>query len=193
MEFKLFNYKGSPVTIDVWIILLFFIMSFNFALSIIISIIVHEMAHTFMADRFGYRVYGIKIGLFTGSASIDSNISQRDSIPITAAGPISNILLYLIGFMISFVLPFEFVKDFMEVNIYLAIFNLLPIQPMDGGFILKDVLMLKMRDRSKASVIANYISLISSIILLLLSSSFIMLLLSAIFIYHSIKLLGWIK
>jgi stage IV sporulation protein FB len=128
---------------------------------------------------------------------------ERDSIPIVAAGPISNVLLAGIGFLSIFILPHdtlflakEFIVSFITVNIVLAIFNILPIFPMDGGRIVKDLLVLKMRDRRKAKRIAATISLIFSALLLAYSIytlSLILILFSGYFGYLALKDLGFIK
>ena len=105
-KFKLFDFQGTPVTVSIWFLLLLPLTGFNINIfiSAFIAILVHEMAHAFVANRYHYRVYGINIGLFFGSASIDSNMAQRDSIPITAAGPISNLILFIISIFLQFYL-----------------------------------------------------------------------------------------
>ena len=161
-QFKLFNFQGTPVTVSIWFLLLLPLTGFNINLfvSAFIAVLVHEMAHAFVANRYNYRVYGINVGLFSGSASIDSNMAQRDSIPITAAGPISNLLLFAIATFAQYFVVNDFITMFASINLILFIFNILPIYPMDGGHILKDFLMLNMRDRWKGARIAAIVSLV---------------------------------
>jgi len=171
--FKLFTFQGTPVNLNLLFLIIFIITPIPIAVSIFISVILHEMAHAFVANRRGYRVYGIEVGLFSGSASIDSNIHERDSIPITAAGPISNLTLYFIGMLISFVYPNTFIDSFMMVNLLLFVFNILPIYPMDGGRILRDLLSIKSRklgiNRGQAFSIAAKVSLVTSVLLIIVS------------------------
>jgi Zn-dependent protease len=202
-SFKLFNFKKAPVTLSIWFFLLFAMLPVNMVISIFISVLVHELAHAWVANRKGYQVYGINIDIFSGSASIDTNMHERDSIPIVAAGPISNIILAGIGFLSIYILPVDiltlskyFITSFITVNIFLAVFNILPIFPMDGGRIVRDLLVLKMRDRRKARQIAAIISLVFSTLLLVYSIytlSFILILFSGYFSYLALKDLGWIK
>ena len=202
-SFKLFDFQKAPVTLSLWFFLLFLMLPVNMVISIFISVLVHELAHAWVANRKGYQVYGINIDIFSGSASIDTNMHERDSIPIVAAGPISNVLLAGIGFISIFILPHdvlvltkEFIVSFITVNIILAIFNILPIFPMDGGRIVKDFLVLKMKDRRKAKRIAASISLIFSALLLVYSIytfSLILILLSGYFGYLALKDLGFVK
>jgi len=171
LTFKLFNFLGAPVKLNLLFLILFAIMPISYAVSIFIAVMVHEMAHAFVADKKGYRVYGIEIGLFSGAASMDSNMHQSDSIPITAAGPLSNLLL--LGLSTAFTPYHIYIEHFAYVNLFLFIFNILPIYPMDGGQILRDLLMLKSRKlgitRQKAFEISALISLITSVFLIIFS------------------------
>jgi len=201
-SFKLFTFKGAPVEVSIWFFLIFLITPVSWSIAIFISVLVHELAHAYIANKRGWKVFGIKLELFSGSASIDSNIPERDSIPVVAAGPISNLLLAFIT--LSIYIPLysvnpildRFLNDLFTVNIILFIFNILPIYPMDGGRILKDVLFLKMKNRKLAKKISGSVSLIFSIALLTLSLitlSYIIIIFSILFIYLSLKELEIIK
>lgn len=197
-QFKLFDFQGTPVTVSIWFLLLLPLTGFNINLfiSAFIAILVHEMAHAFVANRYNYRVYGINVGLFAGSASIDTNMAQRDSIPINAAGPISNLLLFAIATMVQYQFTNDFITMFASINLILFIFNILPIYPMDGGHILKDFLMLNMRDRWKGARIAAIVSLVTASLLLLyclFTGNFIMCIFSGLFVYYALKELEIIK
>jgi Zn-dependent protease len=189
-KFKLFNFLGAPVELNILFLLLFAITSIEMSIAIFLSVLIHEMAHAWMADKKGYKVYGIEISLFSGSASMDSNMHERDSIPITAAGPISNLILFLAAYSINMLYPTQFISDLYVINLILFVFNILPIYPMDGGQILNDLLVRKMRNRTSAIKIATIVSLITSIALALLSlfyGFFIMSIFSLYFIYIAVK------
>jgi Zn-dependent protease len=79
---------------------------------------------------------------------------RNDMIKVAAAGPISNILLAFVGIftiyllfninpeLISLSLK-RFLQIFIQINIYLAIFNLIPMYPLDGGQIFGNLLSEK--------------------------------------------------
>jgi stage IV sporulation protein FB len=190
-DIKLFTFRGVPVTLSLWFFLLLPLVGFNFNvfISAFIAILIHEMAHTFMAQHLGYGAYGISIGLFAGQAQVDSNMHTRDNIKVVAAGPLSNLILALIGVFLGF-------ETFFAVNFFLFIFNILPIYPMDGGHICKDLLMLNMRNRRKAFELAMNISLVTSVFLLIfgmLSGGIMISIFACIFGYYALKELGYIK
>ena len=177
-SFKLFNFVGAPVELSLWFFLLPLLLpSISMVIAVFISVLVHEMAHAWMANKLGWRVNCIKIDLFTGSAHIDPNIHERDSIPVVAAGPLSNLCLASIVFLLTFIgsylsisinpLLSQFLINMIVVNVILFIFNILPIYPMDGGRLVKDTLTLKLSSRRTAKITAGWISLITSILLLI--------------------------
>lgn len=198
---KLFNFVGAPVEISLWFFLIFLIAPVSWSIAIFLSVLVHELAHAWVADRKGWRVFGIKVDLFTGSASVDTNITERDSIPVVAAGPLSNLLLSILCIPLYAILSNTvidgFIIDLFIVNIFMFFFNILPIYPMDGGRLLKDFLFIKMRsNRGLAKKISGSVSLVFSIGLLVFSlsiSAVIMSIFSLIFVYMSLIELDIIK
>ncbi len=200
-SFKLFNFVGDPVELSLWFFLLFlFLPSVSLVLCVFISVLIHEMAHAYVANRLGWRVDGIRIDLFTGSAAVDTNIHERDSIPVVAAGPLSNLALSLLTFLVLFAFGLnsvtinpiisKFLVEFLMVNFILFLFNILPIFPMDGGRLVKDSLTLKMKDRRDAKKLAGFISLITSILVLgyaIFNFSIILIIISLLFIYTALR------
>ncbi len=82
---------------------------------------------------------------------------KRDFAIIAAAGPASNIVMAVIGAVVvcghaatprpaisparAFVAPlFELVLNFIQINVLLAVFNMIPVPPLDGGNVLMGVL-----------------------------------------------------
>ena len=190
-DIKLFTFRGVPVTLSLWFFLLLPMVGFQFDVffSAFIAILIHEMAHTFMAQHLGYGAYSINIGFFAGQAQVDSNMHTRDNIKVVAAGPLSNLILAIVGLVLG-------VEVFFTVNLFLFIFNILPIYPMDGGHICKDLLMLNMKNRRKAFELSMTISLVTSVFLLIvgfLIGSITISIFACIFGYYSLKELGYIK
>jgi len=196
LTYQLFNFYGIPVNFNLmFLILLFFIEPIT-VVCLFISILIHELAHAFIALQKNYFVSEVKIDVLYGFASMDiSNIPERDSWKIALAGPVSNLILSVIAVLIGSFYDFEFLSQLFVINILLFMFNILPIYPMDGGRILRDILFMKMSSRKLAKKISSIVSLIFSSLLLIwniIDFSLIGLVFSSLFIYYSLKELEWL-
>ena len=195
-SFKLFNFVGSPVELSYWFFLLFLFLPIPTVIAVFISILIHELSHAYVADRLGWMVSGIHIDLFSGSAAIDTNIHEKDSIPVVAAGPLSNLILAVISFLAAIVFPNDFFVTMIVVNVLLFLFNILPIYPMDGGRILRDSLYLKLKNRRRSVRISAIVSLITTALVLvyaILTFSVILIIFCLLFGYMALKDLDFIK
>jgi Zn-dependent protease len=111
-----------------WIVILF------------VSILLHEWAHALTAKAAGDTVYKVILHLFGGATLRAGRGGPKWDFRITAAGPLVNVLLggaaYAALHFASTELPWWAVvllSQTVWINIILAVFNLLPIHPMDGG------------------------------------------------------------
>jgi len=198
LELKMFTFQGSPVYFRLWFLLLFAWVSPSIVVAIFLSVLVHELAHAFVANRLGYRVRQIYIDLFYGAAEIDlEHCPERDAIQIIGAGPISNLLLAIVSFGFYAGTGFPFLTEMIVVNVVLLIFNILPIYPMDGGRIFRSFLMKEMpSNRRLAKKISDWTSLVFSVALLgycIYTSSIMLGIFSVLFIYFALKELKFIK
>jgi stage IV sporulation protein FB len=188
-KIRLFKFLGTPVNLDISSLLLFVFFDITISTTILASILIHEMAHIWMAHKRGYKIYGINIGLITGSASMENNITTRDSITIVLAGPVSNLILVIISLIIEYTFTGNhFIDSLFSINLFIFIFNILPIIPMDGGYILRDSLISKMDNDRLAIKISIYTSIITSILLIVISfiiGYYLISLFSLYFIYLS--------
>ncbi|MFN8592391.1 MAG: site-2 protease family protein [Thermomicrobiales bacterium] len=109
------------------------------------SILFHELAHAWVALRNGIAVQSVTLYIFGGIAQIESKPkSPGEEFRVAAVGPASSVLLALIFGAIN-----QVVGDrgylgasadwLMTINLLLAVFNLLPGYPLDGGRILESI------------------------------------------------------
>ena len=141
-----------------------------FALALIIAIDIHEFAHAFPADRLGdptprsqgrlslnplahldpigtlmLLVFHFGWGKPVQFDPYNLSNPRRDAAVISLAGPVTNLLLAIItSILIKFIpIPNGFMiipVAIITLNISLAIFNLVPIHPLDGAKILEGIL-----------------------------------------------------
>ena len=87
-EFQIFSFRGTPVFLRPLFFLLLFMVTPSILLGLFISVLIHEIAHTWVAQNLGYPVKSIYIDLMNGAAMIDIDKSTPvDSIKIVCAGP----------------------------------------------------------------------------------------------------------
>jgi Zn-dependent protease len=128
------------------------------ALALFASVIAHELGHALVARARGVGVSSITLFVFGGIARLDGEPRRaRDLIAIAVAGPLVSIGIGVgtLGLASSGLLPAalgEPVGWLGRVNLGLAVFNLLPGLPLDGGQILQGVLWALRGDRNRATI-----------------------------------------
>lgn len=171
---KLFEVFGISIRIHFTFLLLPLIFGYSYGLRgvfliffVFCCVTFHELCHSLQAKHFGVQVDHIillPIGGIAGMKSIPEKPSQEFKISI--AGPLFNITLALVLFLPAYFLlgaenlfhpgieswPKTFAYAFW-INPILALFNLLPAFPMDGGRVLRAFLAQRM-DYVKATRIA---------------------------------------
>jgi Zn-dependent protease len=105
------------------------------------SVLLHELGHAVVARQRGVPVSAIGLHFFGGAAQMaGAPRSAKDEIAIAAAGPAVSLVLAGLGFGAGALLQSPFVALVGWINLVLAIFNLIPALPMDGGRILRALL-----------------------------------------------------
>ncbi|MCA9075976.1 MAG: hypothetical protein KDA93_13190 [Planctomycetaceae bacterium] len=156
-----FSMFGIPVRVIAWFWLTAVILGFSsielgpeFLLAwvaiVFVSILVHELGHALMAAAFGYPPR-ILLYHFGGLAMYTPgyNYSQLRSILISLAGPGAGFLLAGLIYLLVRSGTFQFangcllmgfiVLQAIHVNLWWGLINLLPVLPLDGGNICRDV------------------------------------------------------
>lgn len=127
------------------------------------SVLTHEMAHALVARRRGIPVLGITLFIFGGatSAKVESR-GPVDEFLISVVGPLTSLALAalfgLIGIGGRAILPEPVAGAFRYlgvVNLILALFNLLPGFPLDGGRVLRSAVWRATNSLSRATRVAS--------------------------------------
>jgi Zn-dependent protease len=109
------------------------------------SVLLHELGHALVARQLNVHVSGIELSFFGGAAKmVDMPRSAKHEIAIAAAGPIVSLALAGAGFGLGVALHSNLLAMIGWINLVLAVFNLIPALPMDGGRILRALLSLRM-------------------------------------------------
>lgn len=134
------------------------------ALVFVLSLLAHELAHAVVARRHGVEVEGITLWLLGGVARLQGEAGDpRAELQIAGIGPLVSLLLgaafgaaswLLQGFGLEG-LTVGVVQWLALINIVLAVFNLAPAAPLDGGRILRAVLWARHGDPVRAGIAAS--------------------------------------
>ncbi|MGD2100199.1 MAG: site-2 protease family protein [Desulfobacterales bacterium] len=119
------------------------------ALGLFMSIIIHEFCHSLVARKSGMSMRGITLFIFGGVAEMgDEPPSAKDEFFIAVVGPLSSMAIaaifygiYQMGLAINWSPAVNGVVAYLAmINVLLAVFNLVPAFPLDGGRILRSIL-----------------------------------------------------
>jgi len=170
---------GTTITLDFsfLIVIALFVMSdievvgWRYALLwvpvVFISILVHELAHAATIGSFGYGPSHILLQGIGGVTINERRAKPWQDVFISAAGPVSSFLLAWGVGMLMFRVPMANRDPFLAAllpllriaNIYWAFFNLMPVAPLDGYGVVRNLLRIFLDERL-AFTIAIWISII---------------------------------
>lgn len=130
-----------------------------------LSVLLHELSHSLMATRMGHRVRSITLFVFGGISEIEEEAHTPSSeFWIAIVGPLSSLILAFLFAAISWVAgdaTGEFASVFHKlgwINVVLAIFNLVPAFPLDGGRVLRSILWKAKNDLTRATITSAKVS-----------------------------------
>lgn len=115
------------------------------AIGLLFSIVFHEFSHSLVARRYGLPISGITLFIFGGVAEMEEEPrSARVEFLMAIAGPISSLVLAFVFYLIYQEMPLDqptpvggVVYYLGMINLVLALFNLVPGFPLDGGRVMR--------------------------------------------------------
>lgn len=154
------NRETKKILAEILLILL--VCSYNrMFIFAFIWVFLHEVTHILIALKYGCKFYNISFHIFGLNAELsDINIlKDKEKIIIYSSGAAFNIAVAVFLYFLSFKYSNSFIETSINLNIGLAVFNLLPAYPLDGSRILEIILSKKILFK-KAQKIISIISFI---------------------------------
>ncbi|GAB6862424.1 CBS domain-containing protein [Haloplanus litoreus] len=141
------------------------------ATGLFFCVLLHEFGHSLVAMHYGYHIDSITLWLFGGVARFtEMPENWKQEFTIAVAGPIVSVALGVVSYVAFLLAPgslpsVQFVLAYLAMtNIVLAVFNMMPGFPMDGGRVLR-ALLARTRPHARATQIAAEVGKLFAVVL----------------------------
>jgi Zn-dependent protease len=142
------------------------------ALALFAGVVIHELAHALVARAFGIQTRSIALFVFGGVATLESEPERPHVDALVAlAGPAASAALAALALgalhVVDRVVPAgsadaaaAILAYVIWANVVLAVFNLIPAYPMDGGRVLRALLWWLRGDRDGATASSSLVGIV---------------------------------
>lgn len=134
------------------------------ALGLFLSVLIHELSHSFMALARGQAVQSITLFIFGGVSSLKEEAAEaRDEFLVSVVGPLSSFVLAALFWGAANLMPgrdspLDAILGYLAfVNLAVGVFNLLPGFPLDGGRVLRSIVWATTGSLRRATQIASIV------------------------------------
>jgi Zn-dependent protease len=154
-----------------------YIVALTYAVLLYASVLVHEIGHSVVARLFGLPVRAITLHILGGVSEIESEprTPGREFL-VAVAGPLLSLLLGIAGYVTLVVVPLPDVAVLLLqaltlANLIVAVFNLLPGLPLDGGRIVRAAVWKITGRQRTATVAAGWAGRVVAVAVLVLGAA----------------------
>ncbi|WP_432512408.1 site-2 protease family protein [Kineococcus sp. SYSU DK001] len=153
-----------------------YVVAFGYAVLLLVSVLLHEVAHALAARATGQRVTGIVLNVWGGFTSHEGRTTPGGSLLIAVVGPVVNGVIAVVAWWLREAVSGQpggggvvglLLGALMLSNALLAVFNLLPGLPLDGGHALEAVVWKVRGDRVAGTVVAGWVGRVLAVVVLL--------------------------
>jgi Zn-dependent protease len=140
-----------------------YLVGFGFVVCLLVSVLLHELGHAITARRFGIGVKGITLELLGGYTEMDRDApNPKVDLLVSLAGPAVSLVLGAGAVGVTLALPDGTLWNELSFqvafsNVVVAIFNVLPGLPLDGGRALRAVVWWISKDRHIGTEVAGWV------------------------------------
>lgn len=158
-----------------------YLIALAYALLLLFSVLVHELAHALMARKFGWPTQKIVLNLWGGHTQFENfTATPARSLLVAFAGPVANFVLAGAGWLAITAIPADssslamgvlglLANIFMWANLLIGAFNVLPGLPLDGGRLVESIVWKATGSQEKGTVAAGWAGRILVVLLLFAS------------------------
>ncbi len=150
-----------PIEFKNWTRLQYWSVAALTSIIFFLSVLLHELGHSLMALRYKIPVKSITLYIFGGASEITAEPANASAeFVIAFAGPLTSLILagifYLLQLVFHAVTPiYAMTKYLAFINLTLAVFNLIPGFPLDGGRVFRAIVWGITKNLRRATEIAG--------------------------------------
>lgn len=139
-----------------------YFIALAYALLLLVSVLVHELAHALTAKIYGWSTEKIVLNLWGGHTQFENfTATPGRSLLVALAGPAANFALAAGGWAVLSTgsltgIPELLANIFMWANFVIAVFNVLPGLPLDGGRLVESAVWKATGSQAKGTVAAGW-------------------------------------
>jgi Zn-dependent protease len=148
-----------------------YVLGAGFVACLLLSVLLHEMGHALASRRLGTGVRGITLELLGGYTDMERDPPRpRVEAAVSLAGPAVSLALTVAAGCIAAALPAgapgtRLLGQIAVANAIIAVFNLLPGLPLDGGRALHALIWAVTGDQHRGRRVAGYAGLVLAVLL----------------------------
>ncbi|WP_125611977.1 site-2 protease family protein [Specibacter cremeus] len=155
-----------------------YVIAFCYALLLLFSVLVHELAHALSAKMYGWPIHKIVLNLWGGHTEFDGGKSRPGAAVVVAfAGPVANFVLAGIAYLVYLAAPagtglagavlLLLGNIFIWANLLIGGFNILPGLPLDGGRLVESIVWKATGSQEKGTIAAGWAGRIVTILIVI--------------------------
>lgn len=142
-----------------------------FAVLLYLSVLLHEIAHALMAQRYGLGVRSISLHFLGGATEIDSETrTPGQEFKVAVVGPLTSIAVGLLALALLTITPGGLVelavRGLAGANLIVGVLNLVPGLPLDGGRVLKSAVWKLTSSVHQGTIVAAWGGRVAAVLVL---------------------------
>ena len=149
-----------------------YVAGLAFAVLLYLSVLLHEVSHALMAQRYGLGVRSISLHFLGGATEIDSETrTAGQEFKVAVVGPLTSIAVGLLALALLQVTPdgllYVAVEGLAGANLVVGVLNLVPGLPLDGGRVLRALVWQVTGNMHRGTIVAAWGGRVAAVLVLL--------------------------
>ncbi len=182
------NIRRSLFSLLIYAVLFYFLFDRNIAYiaALLVVLLIHEFGHFLAMKLYNYQNVKLFIVPLLGAfvSGKKQSVSQKQMSIIILAGPVPGIIAGAVLYIVNKSHPDEMLKMLANVFIFINVFNLLPVFPLDGGRLLENLFI---KNNHGIRLVFTILSILFLVVIITLSGNLIMVIVPAIMVFELIN------